>query len=64
MSFPTKLDLLGKRIWEREDKLKVLQGVEKGAKIVGVCRKYQIDPRMYYPPEGDPFLVGNWGERY
>jgi len=43
-----------KRIWKPEDKLKVLEKVEKGAKIVEVCRKYQIDPRMYY----------NWKERY
>ena len=43
-----------KRIWKPEDKLKVLQEVEEGAKIVEVCRKYQIDPRMYY----------NWKERY
>jgi len=43
-----------KRIWNAEDKLKVLQEVEEGAKIVEVCRKYQVDPRMYY----------NWEERY
>jgi transposase-like protein len=43
-----------KRIWKPEDKLKVLQEVEQGSKIVEVCRKYQIDPRMYY----------NWKERY
>ena len=43
-----------KRIWKPEDKLKVLQEAEEGAKIVEVCRKYQIDPRMYY----------NWKERY
>ena len=43
-----------KRIWKPEDKLKVLKEVEEGAKIVEVCRKYQIDPRMYY----------NWKERY
>ncbi|RKY28673.1 MAG: hypothetical protein DRP61_01040 [Candidatus Omnitrophota bacterium] len=54
MSFPTKLDPSEKRIWKPEDKLKVLQEAEEGAKIVEVCRKYQIDPRMYYPPEADP----------
>lgn len=43
-----------KRIWKPEDKLKILKEVEEGAKIVEVCRKYQIDPRMYY----------NWKERY
>jgi putative transposase len=43
-----------KRTWKPEEKLEVLQEVEQGAKIVEVCRKYQIDPRMYY----------NWKERY
>jgi transposase-like protein len=43
-----------KRVWKPEDKLKVLQEVEQGSQIVEVCRKYQIDPRMYY----------NWKERY
>ena len=52
-----------KRIWKPEDKLKVLKEAEE-AKIVEVCRKYQIDPRMYYPPEADPPLVDNWKERY
>lgn len=43
-----------KRVWKPEDKLKVLQEVEQGLKIVEVCRKYQIGPRMYY----------NWKEKY
>ena len=34
-----------KRIWKPEDKLKVLQEVEEGIKIVEVCRKYQIAPQ-------------------
>jgi len=54
MSLPTKLGPSEKRIWKPEDKLKVLKEVEEGVKIVEVCRKYQIDPRMYY----------NWKERY
>ncbi len=64
MSFPTKLDPLGERIWKPEDQLEVLQEVEKGAKIVEVCRKYQINPGVYYPPEADSPLVDNWEERY
>lgn len=43
-----------KRVWKPEDKLKILQEVEGGAKIVEVCRKYQINSRMYY----------TWKERY
>ena len=53
MSFPTKLDPWGKKIWKSEDKLEVLKEVEEGESMQKYVGNIRLTPPVY-----------NWKERY
>ena len=37
-----------RRRWKAEEKLAIIKEVKKNGRIVETCRKYSIDPGMYY----------------
>jgi len=37
-----------RRKWKAEEKLAIIKDVKENGKVVETCRKYSIDPGMYY----------------
>jgi transposase-like protein len=37
-----------RRRWKAEEKLAIIKEAKENGKVVEICRKYSIDPGMYY----------------
>jgi hypothetical protein len=37
-----------RRKWKAEEKLAIIKNVKENGKVVETCRKYSVDPGMYY----------------
>jgi transposase-like protein len=37
-----------RRRWKAEEKLAIIKEVKENGKVVETCRKYSVDPGMYY----------------